>query len=279
MTILSMDFSEKKPRKSRGEGNGRREHDAYMTPMSLVESIVERIAQYVRPDSLASATPLRILEPSCGTGEFVSAAHRRWPNATVVGVDIRPEVADHFKVYASNVKFVCADFLKLDPATFAVVDLFLGNLPYAQITEFLGRMLDGAKEGATLAFLCRFGHLVGGVPSREWWLTPRRHAVDAVGPSMTPNRQIVDTLPIFPRPSFTGGGTDATEYALIVMRKGFDNGGRFDPIRWEKPVTKRGRKSKASAINGASDAAVEKDLNDVVPVEPPSGGDLFGGES
>jgi hypothetical protein len=272
MAMITMNFSDesKKPRKVR---TPRREHDAYMTPMPLVESIVATIAKKYVPG------PARILEPSCGDGEFVNAAHRRWPDATIVGVDIREECRAAIVERMTGPKFLNADFLTIPTEALAVIDLILGNPPYALWERFVDHALRGMKDGATLAFLLRFNMLVGGaekiavgdLSTQAWWTEPRANG-------LSPNRQIVDTLPIFPRPSFTGTGTDATEYMVAIFRKGFDNGGRFDPVRWDKPAAqKRGRKPKA-VVNTFSDPPdgkpgfVTTDGND-------AGGDLFGGQS
>lgn len=237
MTTITMDFSDKP---KRGRKTERREHDAYMTPTSLVEAIVKRVKVY-------APNARNILEPSCGYGEFVAALRKEYPESTIVAVDIRgalakPEGASHF---------VAIDFLTIPPADLAEIDLFATNPPFTLYGEFVEHMLNGAKDGATIALLSRFGHLVGSLDAQTWWMTPLANG-------MTPNRQIVDTLPIHPRPSFTGGGTDSQEYAIIIFRKGFDNGGRFEPIKWDKPET-RGRPRKSKTENGKP------------------GGDLFGG--
>jgi len=212
----------------------RHEHDAYMTPPALVEAIVNRVAQYV-------ANPTYIVEPACGDGEFVAAVRKKWPNAGIAAIDIRPEVGPKITTIAD--RFIASDFLKTPPAVGA--DLIIGNPPYSLHTEFIGHALNGMRDGATLAFLLRFNMLVGSRDTQEWWTREM-----SLPGGLSPNRQIVNTLPIFPRPSFTGTGTDATEYMLAIFRKGFDNGGRFDPVKWDKPQVKRGRKPKNNGIGG-----------------------------
>ena len=226
---MDIDFGDvvgkRKPRRPR---EPRREHDAYMTPMPLVEAIVARVATY-------APNAMRIIEPSCGDGEFVGAIRKAWPDAHIAAIDIRPEVGE--KIKALGAFFVAHDFLKLPLEGLSTADLILGNPPYSLHTEFITHALDGMSDGATLAFLLRFNMLVGSMATQEWWTTLRSNG-------LSPNRQIVDTLPIFPRPSFTGTGTDATEYMLAIFRKGFDNGGRFDPVKWAKPAPRRGRPRK-----------------------------------
>lgn len=205
----------------------RNAHDAYMTPEPLVASIVARVKHY-------APNAERILEPSCGTGEFLAALHRAYPEAQVIGVDIRPEVAEALKARGFGAaSFFPGDFLEVPWKVIEQADLILTNPPFNLYRQFVEHALNGMKSSATLVLLSRFGHLVGSRESQAWWLTTLHNG-------LSPNRQIVDTLPIFPRPSFTAnGGTDSQEYALVVFRKGFDNGGRFEPIVWDKPARER----------------------------------------
>jgi hypothetical protein len=206
----------------------RRDHDAYMTPPTLVDSIVK---------AFEHLQPARVLEPSCGEGEFVLAMRRTWPNAQIVGVDIRPEVGP--KIEASGAAFVASDFLLIPPSALAHADLIITNPPYSLIHDFIRHALNGMRNDARLVLLMRFGHLVGSLDAQAWWRTPLENG-------LTPARQIVRLMPVFPRPSFTGGGTDQTEYCVAVFLKGIDNGGLFDPITWDKPTVRRGRPRKTT---------------------------------
>jgi hypothetical protein len=82
-----MDFGDVDRKKARKPREPRREHDAYMTPMPLVEAIVATVKLYV-------PNPARIIEPSCGDGEFIAALRKAYPEAAVGGIDIRPEVGE-----------------------------------------------------------------------------------------------------------------------------------------------------------------------------------------
>lgn len=206
----------------------RREFDAYMTPAPLVEAIITRVSN----ELTVGSPPSRILEPSCGDGEFVSVLRRTWPDATIAGVDIRAEVGA--KITALGAHFVHSDFLTLPRESLATIDLIVSNPPYSLMREFITHALEGMQSGATLALLMRFGHLVGSFDMQSWWRMPLANG-------LMPIRQITATFPIFPRPSFTGSGTDATEYCLCMWRKDHDNGGPYDAITWDKPAPKRGR--------------------------------------
>jgi hypothetical protein len=228
---MELDLSaafDKRPRQKKVR-EPRHEHDNYPTPAPLVEAIVERIAKY------AIDAPTRILEPSCGDGEFVAALHKKWPNATVVGVDIRAEVRE--KIEAIEAMFLNIDFLAIPRSSLRSPDLIITNPPFSLYREFVTHALEGMRDGAIFVLLQRLGHLVGSLEAQAWWQTPMANGI-------TPARQIVSTPPIFPRPSFTGKGTDQTEYCLCIWQKGHDNGESYDPITWEKPASKRGRPRK-----------------------------------
>ena len=112
------------PKVRRRRGEGRRAHDAYMTPMPLVEVIVDRVAGLFSDDAMP-----KIIEPSCGDGEFVSACHRMWPESTIAAIDIRAEVQAKIDAFCyRNVKFIHSDFLQTPSAIGA--DLIIGNPPY-----------------------------------------------------------------------------------------------------------------------------------------------------
>jgi adenine-specific DNA-methyltransferase len=68
--------------------------------------------------------PRRILEPSFGSGEFLLDTRRRYPAATLVGVEKNEEL---FKaVMCTGAELVCGDFL----TWVGKADLIIGNPPY-----------------------------------------------------------------------------------------------------------------------------------------------------
>lgn len=252
MIELPADGEEKKARRTRGAKVDRVEHDAYMTPPTLVEAIVAKVKALIAPADMP-----RILEPACGDGEFVAALKSAFPKATVVGVDIREDRRS--KIEAMGAKFFGRDFLTLPAAALASVDLVATNPPFDQIHAFLGHCLTSTRPGTTIVFVQRMGHLVGSEEIRAWWRTP----LDPANPTSYPIRQLQMRLPLHPRPSFTGSGTDSQEYEIGVYVTGSDNRGIFDPIVWEKPKAKRGRRP------------AEPQADAPPTGEPDSGGDVF----
>ncbi len=82
--------------------------------------------------------------------------------------------------------------------------LILGNPPYRAAESHIRAALSWMARGDVLAFLLRLNFLgsLGRVPL--WRETP-----------------LAAVVPVVPRPSFTGGGSDATEYAVFVWEAGY----------------------------------------------------------
>jgi adenine-specific DNA-methyltransferase len=84
-----------------------------------------------------SETIHTILEPSCGSGEFITALMREYPDANITGVEFHPIIYDGVTQKFSGtgagarVRIQHGDFLKYgaDAAT-AAPDLIIGNPPY-----------------------------------------------------------------------------------------------------------------------------------------------------
>ncbi len=107
-------------------------------------SCIRRIMTLLRGVSLSTHTPqsfTSILEPSCGSGEFLSALMREYPSANITGIELHPViyegVSKHFAALGSGggggkVQIKHGDFLKYrTPATgTAPPDLIIGNPPY-----------------------------------------------------------------------------------------------------------------------------------------------------
>ncbi len=99
------------------------------TPLPLARRILERVA----------ARPSRILDPACGTGNFLKAAAERWPGADLVGFETDPAtaaiarqwltVAIGSQVAGSGSRIEVQDALKCDVVP--DFDLVCGNPPYA----------------------------------------------------------------------------------------------------------------------------------------------------
>ena len=96
----------------------------FFTPPSCIQRIVALLRG-------VSETIHSILEPSCGSGEFITALMREYPDANITGVEFHPLIYEGVsqKFSGDRVRIQHGDFLKYDDATPAP-DLIIGNPPY-----------------------------------------------------------------------------------------------------------------------------------------------------
>jgi hypothetical protein len=202
--------------------------------MSRAKAAAERVALdfYATPDPLALAicrhlgeqhrNPTLVVEPSAGQGAFVRAIRATWPDAPVMAVEVNPE---NLAALHGAEPIVLDDWARFATAAaewLDAPDLIIGNPPYRQAQEHVEAGLRWLRPGGVLAFLLRINFL-GSLSRVDFW-----------------NRGDLSTvIPITPRPSFTNGGTDGTEYAVFVWTKGHEGPARICPPLVWKPERKR----------------------------------------
>lgn len=96
----------------------KKKYGFFVTPPSVIDSLIARIKQ-------ENPRVHSILEPSCGTGEFISACHRAFPEAPIDGVEWNPTVFEHTQKVFPGIHH--ADFTKWSKTGY---DLVVGNPPY-----------------------------------------------------------------------------------------------------------------------------------------------------
>lgn len=91
----------------------------FFTPSALRDALL---------DDLALPARARILDPACGTGEFLASAGVRYPDATLVGWEVDPEPAGVASAQVPRARIEVCDALAVpfEPAFDAVI----GNPPY-----------------------------------------------------------------------------------------------------------------------------------------------------
>lgn len=170
-----------------GRSAARDELDRYDTPEWCVERLLDADPLFSNPYDGG-----RWLEPSAGNGAIVHAVDV-WRNSRGfllpqwTGIDIAPRRAGIIEC-----DFLAARFDR----PFNVV---IGNPPYSMAEDFARRCVGLAP---VVALLLRLNWLASA--KRAAWM--REH---------TPSVYVLPN-----RPSFTGRGTDATDYAWCVWRKG-----------------------------------------------------------
>lgn len=116
----------------------RREQGAVYTPAAIVEAMIEWAA------AEPGAPPARVLDPGTGSGRFLLAAARAFPQAQLVGAEIDPLAVKLLKATASAAGFInrltvhVGDYRTIKLPKIEGRTLFIGNPPYVrhhQITD------------------------------------------------------------------------------------------------------------------------------------------------
>lgn len=168
-----------------GHNPVRHADDFYATPAWCTRAILSHL-----PESHT------ILDPCCGDGAILDVLAAERPNAQRLGIEIDDGRTETNKVKGHIV--ACADALGPSRWAGGAVDLILTNPPFGLAMEFVQRACDEVFHGGTVAMLLRLP-----------WLASQKRA-----PWLRENTPSVYVLP--KRPSFTGKGTDATDYAWMV---------------------------------------------------------------
>ena len=126
----------------------RRSIGAVYTPPALVECMVSWAA--------GQRDPARVVDPGAGSGRFVLAAGRRWPNAQLVAIDTDPfallllRAAATVLDMAGRLAVHCQDFRLVKLPRIKERTLYIGNPPYvrhhgidADAKDWFGRTFGG----------------------------------------------------------------------------------------------------------------------------------------
>jgi SAM-dependent methyltransferase len=187
--------------------------DFYETPAWCVEEILPFL-------------PLEgaglVLDAGAGTGAISAAIAAKFPNLEILGVEKNPELVAQARARGLySAEFHEGDF---ERDTFDAPDVIVMNPPYSRALEFFQRALAVVKRGGTVAVLLRAA-FASGKGRREF------HA-----------KHPLDLHFLARRPSFTGGGTDATEYAWFVSGPG--RGGRWFVLPCHRPVKGKAKRAR-----------------------------------
>lgn len=182
-----------------GRSNVRHPDDFYRTPAWCVRAILPRLT--IREGAI-------VLDPACGDGAILDVVKDMRPDVRTVGFEIDQGRADIAKARHSIVGG--ADALKL-PIYRWLADVVVMNPPFSLAHEFVEQAIECAD---LTVCLLRLSWMAGQKRSAFW----RKHPAD------------VYVLP--KRPSFTGKGTDACDYAWFVWGPG--RGGRWHVLDLEE---------------------------------------------
>jgi type I restriction-modification system DNA methylase subunit len=162
-------------------GSVRSPNDYYRTPPYCTRAILPYIV--VRYGST-------VLDPCCGDGAVLDAVKAYHPGITTCGIEIDAE-----RAATARHDVVVGDALDMRWPESSVI---ITNPPYSLAMQFVQRALREVQQWGTVAMLLRLN-----------WLASQKRAA-----WLRNNTPSVYVLP--KRPSFTGGGNDACDYAWFL---------------------------------------------------------------
>lgn len=94
----------------------------YFTPPSTISKMINLLSQYLSNTD-------KLLEPSCGSCEFVLAINNKYPKINITGIELNQTIYDAIKHYSNNkINLINDDFLLYkDDSKY---DIIIGNPPY-----------------------------------------------------------------------------------------------------------------------------------------------------
>jgi hypothetical protein len=172
-----------------GRGGARSFADFYQTPSWVVRRLFEVLHLPERP--------MDWIDPCAGRGALLRAVDACRPGIRWHAVELRPECEADLRAASTSLVDlrVGEDYLRTAPATY---DVAIMNPPFNLAERFI---VKARSEAACVIVLERLNFLA----------SSRRRALLA--------RDIPDVYVLPERPSFTGAGTDATDYAWLVWHK------------------------------------------------------------
>lgn len=175
-------------------GSSRPPGDFYRTPVWCTRAILRHL-----PKSGG------VIDAGCGDGAILSVLTAADTFDEIVGVELNPELAEKARDaidLQGNSRIENVDFLTLKGSP----SLVISNPPFSFALEFVSHALEMvASVNGTVAMLLRLGWLEGQSRAGFHNSTP------------------CDVYVMSKRPSFTGGGTDATGYGWFVFGPGRGN--------------------------------------------------------
>jgi len=203
-----LESAELSERKSRGQ---------YMTPKSLRQELLNNIKLW---------PGIRVLDPACGTGEFLRDVLDREPTAHVVGWDADEKILVYARELVPEGTFECRD--ALDLFFLEPFDVVIGNPPYFQfrasepVRKYFSDVISGRPNIFSLFFKVGFenlkvdgqlGFVVPPSMNNGAYFNSLRSYIHSVG--------AIEFLKVFSDPFQFADAQTAVQ--LMVVRKGVKN--------------------------------------------------------
>lgn len=107
----------------------RKQTGAFFTPRLLVDRVFDAVAPKLPRDG-----PVTLIDPACGAGAFLVAAHERWPSARLLGAELDATSASVARTRVPSATIVEGDVLTTSVLDDALpnegFELWVGNPPY-----------------------------------------------------------------------------------------------------------------------------------------------------
>jgi len=105
----------------------KKELGIYFTPPSLISKILTLIEPFL-------TTSHTLLEPACGSCEFISIIHNKYPHLQITGIEYNETIYQAIQKFNNNkINILKSDFLKYE--TNEKYDVIIGNPPYFVIKK------------------------------------------------------------------------------------------------------------------------------------------------
>ena len=102
--------------------DAKKQEGIYFTPPKTILKILDTISPYM-------GSVQNILEPSCGSCEFINEIHKKYPKKQIFGIEQNHIIYQNIKQYSNkNITLLHGDFLKYKSAP--IYNLIIGNPPY-----------------------------------------------------------------------------------------------------------------------------------------------------
>ncbi|WP_157150892.1 class I SAM-dependent DNA methyltransferase [Brachyspira sp. SAP_772] len=97
----------------------------YFTPKSIRDLLLKELVNIAEKKD-----NVKILDPACGSGEFLLSCNEYFNNAEIYGFDIDESLVSISKKLINNADIKCLDTLKIDTEKSIKYDYIIGNPPY-----------------------------------------------------------------------------------------------------------------------------------------------------
>lgn len=197
------------------ERTKRAKGDFYETPAWCIDAILPELP-------LGAAT--LVVDAGSGTGAIAACIADKFPRLEIQGVEKNSELVEKARARELHAaEFHVADFEKWS-SVLGAPEVIVMNPPYSRAAEFVQHAMAIIKRGGTVAALLRL----------PWLASKSRREFHRKHPA--------DVYVLTKRPSFTGGGTDATDYAWFVW--GPLRGNRWFPLNHDDKAKRKPRASR-----------------------------------